>query len=172
MSEHPGSWRDLLGQAGQPAGHGEVPDMRLASAGDVGAGIDGAGGVLRQSRMPWRSASGVARGFGRSMSTAKEELGTSHGKLKVGTEGLSSIAVLAAVRESWETRLGDAQAECASLDVKLRNVAAAHNENDHAVQGSFAKLGEQGAEAVGRGQTGRAGLVNGMSLPPDQGVRP
>ncbi len=137
-------WRQLIDLAEQPRSGADAPTAgsprtTLASAN----GREGGGsGRLRQSSGPWTSAATVADDLRSSMRAAKDKLVTSHEGVASEGSGLSSIAALGAVRDSWEQRLEDARKECESLAGKLRKVAKDHEENEAATTSSFEQRGK------------------------------
>ncbi|WP_123527662.1 hypothetical protein [Streptomyces sp. 840.1] len=67
----------------------------------------------------------------------KAELAAAHEGLLAGTAGLSALAELGSVRESWVRRFECARRECGSLAGDLRGVARAHGETNETVRSSF-----------------------------------
>ncbi|MER5361546.1 hypothetical protein [Streptomyces sp. NPDC002785] len=70
----------------------------------------------------------------------KSELEIAHEGLRAGTVGLTALAELGSVRESWERRFEAARGECGALAGKLRAVARAQGETDEIVKASFAPV--------------------------------
>lgn len=70
----------------------------------------------------------------------KSELETAHEGLLAGTGGLTAMAELGAVRESWTRRFEAARGECRALAGKLRAVARNQGETDEAVRSAFASV--------------------------------
>ncbi|MFG2407615.1 hypothetical protein ACGFR8_25415 [Streptomyces brevispora] len=68
------------------------------------------------------------------------ELVTAHEGLLAGAAGLSALAELGTVRESWERRFESARRECGSLAGSLRSVARAQGETNETVRSSFAPV--------------------------------
>ncbi|MFD0023336.1 hypothetical protein [Streptomyces sp. NPDC058382] len=102
---------------------------------------DGTGGEqLRHSDGAWLRAAGGAEGMGVHLAPVREELSTAHEGLLAGTVGLSALAELGAVRESWERRFECARRECGSLAGNLRSVARAQGQTNEGVESSFAPL--------------------------------
>ncbi|MFJ3587751.1 hypothetical protein ACIQUY_18435 [Streptomyces sp. NPDC090231] len=67
----------------------------------------------------------------------KSELAAAHEGLLAGTAGLSALAELGSVRESWERRFESVRRECGSLAGNLRGVARAQGETNETVKSSF-----------------------------------
>lgn len=78
--------------------------------------------------------------MGVHLGPVKTELATAHEGLIAGTVGLSALAELGPVRESWERRFESARRECASLAGNLRSVARAQGETNEGVKSSFAPV--------------------------------
>ncbi|MFD7429543.1 hypothetical protein ACFV6Z_21265 [Streptomyces sp. NPDC059818] len=114
---------------GQPGGR-----QRLS---DLAAGGGGGGDELRHSDGVWVRAAGGAEGMAVHLGPVRTELEVAHEGLLAGTTGLSALAELGAVRESWERRFESARRECESLAGSLRTVARAQGETDETVKSSF-----------------------------------
>lgn len=70
----------------------------------------------------------------------KSELETAHEGLLAGTGGLTAMAELGVVRESWTRRFEAARGECRALAGKLRAVAWIQGEMDEAVRSALASV--------------------------------
>ncbi|MFF1921362.1 hypothetical protein ACFVW8_12415 [Streptomyces sp. NPDC058221] len=75
--------------------------------------------------------------MGVHLAPVKEELATAHEGVLAGTAGLTALAELGAVRESWERRFECARRECGSLAGSLRSVAGAQGRTNEDVKSSF-----------------------------------
>ncbi|MFF1504589.1 hypothetical protein ACFVZR_33080 [Streptomyces sp. NPDC058316] len=118
---------------GRPGGRQRLSDLAgLKSGGD--------GDVLRHSDGPWLRAAGGAEAMRTHLGPVKTELETAHEGLLAGTAGLTALAELGAVRESWERRFEAARGECGALAGKLRAVARAQGETNETVKASFAPV--------------------------------
>ncbi|MFI6894602.1 hypothetical protein ACIBM4_10865 [Streptomyces sp. NPDC050256] len=78
--------------------------------------------------------------MGVHLGPVRTELATAHEGLLAGTVGLSALAELSAVRESWERRFETARRECGALAGNLRAVARAQGETNETVKSSFAPV--------------------------------
>lgn len=119
---------------GQPGGQQRLSDLAGGGAG---------GDELRHSDGAWLRAAGGAEGMGVHLAPVKEELATAHEGVFAGTAGLSALAELGAVRESWERRFESARRECGSLAGNLRTVARAQGQTNEGVKSSFARGAER-----------------------------
>ncbi|WP_326659463.1 hypothetical protein [Streptomyces sp. NBC_00385] len=119
---------------GQPGGRQRLSDL----AGGTGPGTGG--DQLRHSDGAWLRAAGGAEGMGVHLGPVRTELATAHEGLLAGTVGLSALAELGAVRESWERRFETARRECGALAGNLRAVARAQGETNETVKSSFAPV--------------------------------
>lgn len=135
---------------GQPVGRQRLSDL----AGGTGPGAGG--DELRHSDGPWLRASGGAEAMNAHLGPVRTELATAHEGLSTGTAGLSALAELGAVRESWQRRFAAARHECASLSAALRTVARAQGETNESVKASFAPVT---GRDPGRGTGGFEGLT-------------
>ncbi|MFJ1550312.1 hypothetical protein [Streptomyces sp. NPDC088246] len=126
---------------GQPGGRQRLSDL-LGEAG--GAGRD----VLQHSDRVWLRAAGGAEGMCTHLGPVKSELETAHEGLLTGTGGLTALAELGSVRESWVRRFEVARGECGALAGKLRAVARAQGETDETVKASFASVAPSGRGEV------------------------
>lgn len=117
---------------GQPGGR-----QRLS---DLGAGGAGGGDELRHSDGVWVRAAGGAEGMAVHLGPVRTELEVAHEGLLAGTAGLSALAELGTVRESWERRFESARRECGSLAGSLRTVARAQGETNETVKSSFSAV--------------------------------
>ncbi|MGW2657930.1 hypothetical protein ACWC1D_30290 [Streptomyces sp. NPDC001478] len=117
-----------------------------------GGGVTGPGGgdELRHSEGPWLRAAGGAEAMNAHLGPVRTDLATAHAGLSAGTVGLTALAELGAVRESWQRRFDAARHECAFLAAGLRAVARAQGETDASVNASFAPV-MTGRDAGGRG---------------------
>ncbi|MFJ1831430.1 hypothetical protein, partial [Streptomyces sp. NPDC088178] len=95
---------------------------------------------VRHSDGPWLRAAGGAEAMRTHLGPVKTELETAHEGLLAGTAGLTALAELGAVRESWERRFEAARGECGALAGKLRAVARAQGETNETVKASFAPV--------------------------------
>ncbi|MER5614660.1 hypothetical protein [Streptomyces sp. NPDC002215] len=100
----------------------------------------GGGDVLKHSGGAWLRAAGGAEGMCTHLGPVKSELETAHEGLLAGTGGLTAMAELGAVRESWTRRFEAARGECRALAGKLRAVARNQGETDEAVRSAFASV--------------------------------
>ncbi|MET7339696.1 hypothetical protein ACIOEZ_00085 [Streptomyces sp. NPDC087866] len=110
----------------------------LASGG--GGGGSAAGEELRHSGGAWLRAAGGAEGMGAHLGPVRTELTTAHEGLIAGTAGLSALAELGAVQESWVRRFETARHECGALAGNLRAVARAQGETNESVRSSFSPV--------------------------------
>ncbi|WP_405700145.1 hypothetical protein OG209_19165 [Streptomyces sp. NBC_01383] len=85
-------------------------------------------------------AAGGAEGMAAHLGPVRTELAVAHEGLTAGTAGLSALAELGTVRESWERRFESARRECGSLAGNLRTVARAQGETNETVKSSFAPV--------------------------------
>lgn len=69
----------------------------------------GGGDVLKHSDGAWLRAAAGAEGMHTHLGPVKSELETAHEGLLAGTAGLTALAELGAVRESWERRFESAR---------------------------------------------------------------
>ncbi|MGW2063778.1 hypothetical protein ACWCO9_24655 [Streptomyces sp. NPDC001937] len=147
-------WQKLFDLAEQPramAVDEATARMSLASAapehsgGSSGRTGEGGGEGLQHSGGPWTSASGTADTLRTNTALSRNRLGPAHEGVASGLKGLSSLAVLTSVRESWEGRLASVRDECQSLKGALSNVAKEMGETETAVKNSFnvVKKGER-----------------------------
>ncbi|MFE3907639.1 hypothetical protein ACFXPY_47430 [Streptomyces sp. NPDC059153] len=122
---------------GQPGGRQRLSDL---------AGEAGGGGrdVLKHSDGVWLRAAGGAEGMCTHLGPVKSELETAHEGLLAGTGGLTALAELGSVRESWVRRFEVARGECGALAGKLRAVARAQGETNETVKASFAPVASPG----------------------------
>ncbi|WNI23418.1 hypothetical protein [Streptomyces sp. ITFR-16] len=111
--------------------------------------LTGGGDQLRHSDGVWLRAAGGAEGMGAHLGPVRTELATAHEGLLAGTAGLSALAELGSVRESWERRFECARMECGSLAGKLRAVARAQGETNETVKSSFAGVAVRARGAEG-----------------------
>lgn len=112
--------------------------LRLSDlAGGGGGGGSAAGEELRHSGGAWLRAAGGAEGMGAHLGPVRTELTTAHEGLIAGTAGLSALAELGAVQESWVRRFETARHECGALAGNLRAVARAQGETNESVRSSF-----------------------------------
>lgn len=130
---------------GQPGGLQRLSDLAGGAGSSRGTGgAGGAGGAggdqLRHSDGVWVRAAGGAEEMGVHLGPVKTELVTAHEGLLAGTAGLSALAELGTVRESWERRFESARRECGSLAGGLRSVARAQGETNETVSSSFAPV--------------------------------
>ncbi|MBT2395819.1 hypothetical protein [Streptomyces sp. ISL-100] len=123
-------WEQLKAEA---AGRAEAR-MSLASAAPGGTGGEG---KLKHSGGPWTSASGAAGGLRTSTQTSRSRLRPAHEGVASGAAGLSSVAILNAVMESWEKRLTAVRGECDYLEGALLKVAKEMGESETAVKSSL-----------------------------------
>lgn len=111
---------------------------------DLAGGEGGSGPVggdqLRHSDGAWLRAAGGAEGMEAHLGPVRTELATAHEGLFAGTVGLSALAELSSVRESWERRFETARRECGALAGNLRAVARAQGETNQSVKSSFAPV--------------------------------
>lgn len=117
---------------GQPGGRQRLSDLAEEGGGD--------GDVLKHSDGAWLRAASGAEGMRTHLTPVKSELETAHVGLRAGTAGLTALAELGAVRESWERRFEAARGECGALAGKLRAVVRDQGETDEAVKASLAKV--------------------------------
>ncbi|MFF2409336.1 hypothetical protein [Streptomyces sp. NPDC058092] len=117
---------------GQPGGRQRLSDL-------VGEG-GGDGDVLKHSDGAWLRAASGAEGMRTHLTPVKSELEAAHEGLLAGTAGLTALAELGAVRESWERRFEAARGECGALAGKLRAVVRDQGETDETVKASFAQV--------------------------------
>ncbi|MEU9622338.1 MULTISPECIES: hypothetical protein [unclassified Streptomyces] len=117
---------------GQPGGRQRLSDP----VGEAGGGGD----VLKHSDGAWLRAAAGAEGMHTHLGPVKSELETAHEGLLAGTAGLTALAELGAVRESWERRFESARGECGALAGKLRAVARTQGGTDETVRASFAPV--------------------------------
>lgn len=147
-------WQELLDLAGQPrsaAGGDATACMSLTSVvpdrsgGSPGRAGEGGGEGLQHSGGPWTSASGAADTLRTNTALSRNRLGPANEGVTSGGIGLSSLAVLTVVRESWEERLASVRDECQYLEGALSKVAKEMGETDTAVKDSFdtVKTGER-----------------------------
>ncbi|MEV0748371.1 hypothetical protein AB0I75_24705 [Streptomyces sp. NPDC050273] len=113
--------------------------QRLSDLAGGGGGSAG-GDQLRHSGGAWLRAAGGAEGMGAHLGPVRTELATAHEGLLAGTVGLSALAELGAVRDSWERRFETARRECGALAGNLRAVARAQGETNETVKSSFAPV--------------------------------
>ncbi|MFJ4912075.1 hypothetical protein [Streptomyces sp. NPDC088726] len=118
---------------GQPGGRQRLSDL----VGGPGAAGGSAGDQLRHSGGVWVRAAGGAEGMAAHLGPVKAELAAAHEGLLAGTAGLSALAELGSVRESWERRFESARRECGALAGNLRGVARAQGETNETVRSSF-----------------------------------
>lgn len=109
------------------------------AGGGAGGGFS-AGDRLRHSDGAWLRAAGGAEGMGAHLGPVRTELATAHEGVLAGTVGLSALAELGAVRESWVRRIECARYECGALAGNLRAVARAQGETNESVRSSFAPV--------------------------------
>ncbi|WP_224756536.1 hypothetical protein [Streptomyces sp. col6] len=115
--------------------------LRLSDlAGGGGGGGSAAGEELRHSGGAWLRAAGGAEGMGAHLGPVRTELTTAHEGLIAGTAGLSALAELGAVQESWVRRFETARHECGALAGNLRAVARAQGETNESVRSSFSPV--------------------------------
>lgn len=115
--------------------------LRLSDlAGDGAGGGFSAGDQLRHSDGAWLRAAGGAEGMGAHLGPVRTELATAHEGVLAGTVGLSALAELGVVRESWVRRIECARHECGALAGNLRAVARAQGETNESVRSSFAPV--------------------------------
>ncbi|MFF2330168.1 MULTISPECIES: hypothetical protein [unclassified Streptomyces] len=120
---------------------GQPGRQRLSDLAGHADGTDGGvGDVLKHSDGAWLRAAGGAEGVCAHLGPVKSEMETAHEGLLVGTAGLTALAELGSVRESWERRFEAARAECGALAGKLRAVARSQGETNEAVKASFAPV--------------------------------
>ncbi|WP_240802791.1 hypothetical protein [Streptomyces sp. A0642] len=117
-----------------------LSDLAGGGGGQAGGGGPVGGDQLRHSDGAWLRAAGGAEGMGAHLGPVRTELATAHEGLMAGTAGLSALAELGSVRESWERRFETARHECGSLAGSLRAVARAQGETDETVKSSFAPV--------------------------------
>ncbi|RAJ68655.1 hypothetical protein K388_01406 [Streptomyces sp. KhCrAH-43] len=98
------------------------------------------GGELRHSGGAWLRAAGGAEGMSAHLGPVRTELTTAHEGLAAGTTGLSALAELGAVQESWVRRFESARHECGALAGSLRAVARAQSETNESVRSSFSPV--------------------------------
>ncbi|MFH8474483.1 hypothetical protein [Streptomyces sp. NPDC018000] len=122
---------------GQPGGRQRLSDLAGEAGGD---GRD----VLKHSSGVWTRAAGGAEGMVTHLGPVKSELEAAHEGLRAGTVGLTALAELESVRNSWERRFEAARRECAALAGKLRAAARAQGETDETVKASFAQVAAGG----------------------------
>ncbi|WP_405715081.1 hypothetical protein [Streptomyces sp. NBC_00046] len=123
---------------GQPEGR-KRPSDPSSGGGDVGD-------VLKHSAGAWLRAAGGAEGMCTHLGPVKSELETAHEGLLAGTGGLTAMAELGAVRESWTRRFEAARGECRALAGKLRAVARIQGETDETVKSDFASVAPAGRD--------------------------
>lgn len=122
---------------GQPGGRQRLSDL-----------AGGGGDVLKHSDGAWLRAAGGAEGMCTHLGPVKSELETAHEGLLAGTGGLTALAELGAVRESWTRRFEAARGECRALAGKLRAVARAQGETDETVKSAFAPVASVGRDGA------------------------
>ncbi|RDG39562.1 hypothetical protein DVH02_03185 [Streptomyces corynorhini] len=93
-----------------------------------------AGDSLKHSDGPWTSASGTAGKLSASSDKSRVRLGLAHESVASAGSGLSAVAALVAVRQSWEERLTSVRGECDYLEGALRTVAKELGEADSDAQ--------------------------------------
>ncbi|WP_327368912.1 hypothetical protein [Streptomyces sp. NBC_01217] len=124
---------------GQPGDRERLSDL-AGGAGGGGAGAGAVRDVLKHSDGVWLRAAGGAEGMCTHLGPVRSELAAAHEGLLAGTAGLTALAELGSVRESWERRFEAARGECAALAGKLRAVARAQGETNESVKSSFAPV--------------------------------
>ncbi|GAA3390587.1 hypothetical protein [Streptomyces roseoviridis] len=102
------------------------------------SGPTGGAAELKHSGGPWTRASATAAEIRTSAETSRSVLGRGHEGIAAGGAGLSAVAALAGLRESWEERLTAVRDECEALRGTLLTVAKEMGETDTAVGNSFA----------------------------------
>lgn len=139
-------WQELFDLAERPraaAVDGATAPMSLASVapehsgGSSGRAGEGGGEGLEHSGGPWTGASGAAGTLRTNSALSRNCLGPAHDGVASGLKGLSSLAALTAVRESWEGRLASVRDECHSLERTLSMVAKEMGEAEIVVKSSF-----------------------------------
>ncbi|MCX5110503.1 hypothetical protein OOK13_18475 [Streptomyces sp. NBC_00378] len=98
------------------------------------------GGVLKHGGGVWLRAAGGVEGMCTHLGPVKPELETAHEGLLAGTGGLTAMAELGAVRESWTRRFEAARGECRALAGKLRAVARIQGGTDETVRSALASV--------------------------------
>jgi hypothetical protein len=122
-----------------------LPDSWQQLIGTDRAGVDGnaeepaGGGRLKHSHGPWARAAATADQLKTSLGQVKSELAAAHQGVAAGS-GLEAVAVLRAVRTSWERRIASAADECGRLAVSLRTVARTQGKSEDAVRASLATV--------------------------------
>ncbi|WP_275674953.1 hypothetical protein [Streptomyces sp. MUM 178J] len=119
-------WQELFDTAGEAR-------MTLASS----TTSTSQGDTLRHSGGPWTSASGTAGALRTSTETSRKALRPGHEGIASGTVGLTAVAALNSVLESWEDRLVAVRNECDYLEGALLKVAKEMGETETAVKQSF-----------------------------------
>jgi len=117
-----------------------LSDLAGGSGGGSAGGGSGAGDELRHSGGAWLRAAAGAEGMGAHFGPVRMELTTAHEGLAAGTAGLSALAELGVVQESWVRRFESARHECGALAGSLRAVARAQAETNESVRLSFSPV--------------------------------
>ncbi|GAA3374879.1 hypothetical protein GCM10020367_40460 [Streptomyces sannanensis] len=142
------SLQELLDMASVPRtptpGGAREARMSLASAAADGSGGSAGGGELKHSHGPWTSASGTAGDLRTSTEQSRSRLRPGHEGATSGLTGLSSLAALTSVLDSWEDRLTAVRDECGSLQGSLATVAKEMGETDDEVGQSVRAVAKSG----------------------------
>ncbi|MFE9405943.1 hypothetical protein ACFYNY_30030 [Streptomyces sp. NPDC006530] len=89
---------------------------------------------LRHSDKPWTHAASVAHDLAEDAASDMRELTRAHENIPRATVGLSCVAKLSSVLESWDLRIAAIREECGTLELALRQVAVDLGELDTKAQ--------------------------------------
>ncbi|GGV90035.1 hypothetical protein GCM10015535_45130 [Streptomyces gelaticus] len=104
--------------------------------------------MLKHSDGVWLLAAGGAEGMCTHLGPVKSEPETAHEGRLAGTGGLTALAELGAVRESWTRRFEAARGECRAPAGNLRAVARAQGETNETVKSAFGQVASAGRDGA------------------------